>query len=146
MTQMLCMAGPDIGRGDLAEHVVELAALDEHLLDRNRFLAQKGGYVGGDGRAVARHGAELAHLAEKHGATLNFEAAVAGGIPVVKALLERPVRNGTTGDGRLAAVEQSVEWLADRSDAVEKKLRRLTLLVAAGLILSIVTFVIALSR
>jgi hypothetical protein len=46
----------------------------------------------------------------------------------------------------LAAVEQSVEWLADRSDAVEKKLRRLTLLVAAGLILSIVTFVIALSR
>jgi hypothetical protein len=67
-------------------------------------------------------------------------------LPVVKALLDRPVRNGTTGDGRLAAVEQSVEWLADRSDAVEKKLRRLTLLVAAGLILSIVTFVIALSR
>jgi homoserine dehydrogenase len=37
---------------------------------------------------LARHGAELAHLAEKHGATLNFEAAVAGGIPVVKALRE----------------------------------------------------------
>jgi hypothetical protein len=67
-------------------------------------------------------------------------------LPVVKALMDRPVRTGTTEDGRVAAIEQSVEWLADRSDAVEKKLRRLTLLVAAGLILSIVTIVIALSR
>jgi hypothetical protein len=46
----------------------------------------------------------------------------------------------------LAIVEQSVEWLAERSDAVEKRLRRLMLLVAACLILSLVTFVIALSR
>lgn len=66
-------------------------------------------------------------------------------LPVVKVLLEKPAK-GKTEDGRLAVVEQSVEWLAERSDAVEKKLRRLTLLVAAGLILSIVTFVIALSR
>jgi hypothetical protein len=66
-------------------------------------------------------------------------------LPVVKAMLEKPGRNKTE-DGRLAVVEQSVEWLAERSDAVEKKLRRLTLLVAAGLILSLVTFVIALSR
>jgi len=43
-------------------------------------------------------------------------------------------------------IRPSVEWLAERSGAVEKKLRRLTLLVAAGLILSLVTFVIALSR
>jgi len=67
-------------------------------------------------------------------------------LPVVKAMLERPASKGKTEDGRLAVVEQSVEWLAERSDAVEKKLRRLTLLVAAGLILSLVTFVIALSR
>ncbi len=66
-------------------------------------------------------------------------------LPVVKAMLEKP-SGGKTEDGRLAVVEQSVEWLADRSDAVEKKLRRLTLLVAAGLILSLVTFLIALSR
>ena len=66
-------------------------------------------------------------------------------LPVVKAMLENPAR-GKTEDGRLAVVEQSVEWLAGRSDAVEKKLRRLTLLVAVGLILSLVTFVIALSR
>ena len=66
-------------------------------------------------------------------------------LPVVKAMLERPAR-GNTGDGRLAVVEQSVEWLAERSDAVEKKLRRLTLLVAAGLLLSLVTLLIAVSR
>lgn len=66
-------------------------------------------------------------------------------LPVVKAMMEKPAR-GKTEDGRLAEVEQSVEWLAERSSAVEKKLRRLTLLVAAGLILSLVTFLIALSR
>jgi hypothetical protein len=68
-------------------------------------------------------------------------------LPVVKAILERPSRGGTVEeDGRLAVVEQSVEWLAERSDAVERKLRRLTLLVTAGLIVSLVTLVIVLSR
>lgn len=66
-------------------------------------------------------------------------------LPVVKAMLEKP-SNAKTEDGRLAIVEQSVEWLADRSDTVEKKLRRLTLLVAAGLLLSLITLAIALSR
>jgi homoserine dehydrogenase len=37
---------------------------------------------------LAVHGAELAALSEKHDATLAFEAAVAGGIPVIKALRE----------------------------------------------------------
>jgi hypothetical protein len=66
-------------------------------------------------------------------------------LPVVKAMLEKP-SGGKTEDGRLAVVEQSVEWLAARSDAVERKLRRLTLLVVAGLMMSIVTIVIVLSR
>jgi len=66
-------------------------------------------------------------------------------LPVVKAMLEKP-SGAKTEDGRLAAVEQSVEWLADRSDAVERKLRRLTLLLAAGLILSLVSLAVALSR
>lgn len=66
-------------------------------------------------------------------------------LPVVKAMLEKP-SGAKTEDGRLAAVEQSVEWLADRSDAAEKKLRRLTLLLAAGLILSLVSLAVALSR
>ena len=37
---------------------------------------------------LAVHGAELAALSEKHNVTLAFEAAVAGGIPVIKALRE----------------------------------------------------------
>jgi homoserine dehydrogenase len=37
---------------------------------------------------LAHHGASLAMLAEKHGAALNFEGAVAGGIPVVKVIRE----------------------------------------------------------
>lgn len=37
---------------------------------------------------LARHGVELAALAEEKGVILNFEASVAGGIPVIKALRE----------------------------------------------------------
>ena len=37
---------------------------------------------------LAKHGVELAALAEKHRAALNFEAAVGGAIPIVKTLRE----------------------------------------------------------
>jgi homoserine dehydrogenase len=37
---------------------------------------------------LARHGATLAALAEKHGGGLNYEAAVGGAIPIVKTLRE----------------------------------------------------------
>lgn len=37
---------------------------------------------------LARHGVALAKIAEKKGVLLNFEAAVAGGIPVIKAMRE----------------------------------------------------------
>ncbi len=37
---------------------------------------------------LAHHGGELAELAEKNGVQLRYEAAVAGGIPVIKALRE----------------------------------------------------------
>src|ERR1044071_7073376 len=42
---------------------------------------------------LAMHGAELAALAEKRGAILAFEAAMAGGIPIIKALREGLVGN-----------------------------------------------------
>jgi homoserine dehydrogenase len=42
---------------------------------------------------LSRHGPELAALAEKAGVSLNFEAAVAGGIPIVKALRESLLGN-----------------------------------------------------
>ena len=37
---------------------------------------------------LAHHGAELARLAEANGVTIGFEAAIAGGIPIVKTLRE----------------------------------------------------------
>jgi homoserine dehydrogenase len=37
---------------------------------------------------LAKHGSELAGLAEAHAVALNFEAAVAGGIPIIKTLRE----------------------------------------------------------
>jgi homoserine dehydrogenase len=37
---------------------------------------------------VAKHGLKLATLAEKHGGALNYEAAVAGAIPIIKTLRE----------------------------------------------------------
>jgi homoserine dehydrogenase len=42
---------------------------------------------------LAHHGAELARLAEANGVTIGFEAAVAGGIPIVKTLREGLVGN-----------------------------------------------------
>lgn len=43
---------------------------------------------------LAAHGAELAALAEANGVVLRFEAAVAGGIPIVKALRESFIAHG----------------------------------------------------
>jgi homoserine dehydrogenase len=43
---------------------------------------------------IAKHGLKLAALAEKHGGALNYEAAVAGAIPIVKTL-----REGLAGTG-----------------------------------------------
>ena len=45
---------------------------------------------------LAAHGPMLAALAEKHGTTIAFEAAAAGGIPVIKALREALVGNSVT--------------------------------------------------
>ena len=45
---------------------------------------------------VAIHGAELAPLAEAAGATLKFEAGVAGGVPVIKAAREALAANRIT--------------------------------------------------
>jgi homoserine dehydrogenase len=64
------------GNGDPAYSSVK-AALSRglHVVTANKAL-------------LAKHGVELAALAEENGAILNFEAAVAGGIPVIKALRE----------------------------------------------------------
>ncbi|MDX3929630.1 MAG: homoserine dehydrogenase [Shinella sp.] len=64
------------GAGDPAYSAVK-AALSRgiHVVTANKAL-------------LAAHGVELAVLAEEKGSLLNYEAAVAGGIPVIKALRE----------------------------------------------------------
>ncbi|MEM8827168.1 MAG: homoserine dehydrogenase [Pseudomonadota bacterium] len=49
-------------------------------------LAAGKGFVTANKAMVAHHGSELAALAETNAAALKYEAAVAGGIPVIKAL------------------------------------------------------------
>jgi homoserine dehydrogenase len=64
------------GEEGVAKDAVEAALrAGKHVVTANKAL-------------LAHHGAALAALAEKHGAALNFEAAVAGGIPVVKVIRE----------------------------------------------------------
>ncbi|HET9538758.1 MAG TPA: homoserine dehydrogenase [Mesorhizobium sp.] len=64
------------GEGDPAKGSVEAAlAMGRPVVTANKAL-------------LARHGVALAKLAEKNGGALYFEAAVAGGIPIVKTLRE----------------------------------------------------------
>ncbi len=51
-------------------------------------LARGLSFVTANKALIAHHGAELAALAEQSGAALRFEAAVAGGIPIVKTVKE----------------------------------------------------------
>ncbi len=69
------------GAGDPAKQAVETAlAAGKAVVTANKAL-------------LARHGQRLAALAERHGVALNFEASVAGGIPIIKTL-----REGLNGD------------------------------------------------
>jgi homoserine dehydrogenase len=45
---------------------------------------------------IARHGVALAEMAEKRGVLLNYEAAVAGGIPVIKTMREALAGNSVS--------------------------------------------------
>src|SRR5438128_9573975 len=69
------------GESDPAKRAVEAAlAAGKSVVTANKAL-------------LARHGMALAALAEQNHVALNFEAAVAGGIPIVKTLREGLVGN-----------------------------------------------------
>ncbi|MFI5001377.1 MAG: homoserine dehydrogenase [Reyranellales bacterium] len=69
------------GSGGVARRLVQTALRSgKHVVTANKAL-------------LAMHGAEIAALAEKRGRILAFEAAVAGGIPIIKALREGLVGN-----------------------------------------------------
>ena len=64
------------GEEGVARSLVEQALrAKKHVVTANKAL-------------LARHGAALAALAERNGVSLKFEAAICGGIPIVKALRE----------------------------------------------------------
>ena len=69
------------GENGVAKSAVEAALkAGKHVVTANKAL-------------LAWHGTELARLAEKHSVALNFEAAVAGAIPVIKTLRESLAAN-----------------------------------------------------
>ncbi len=80
----------DLARLDDVDVVVELiGGADGVALALTREALRHGKPVVTANKAMlAHHGAELAALAETHGTDLGFEAAVAGGIPIVKSLRE----------------------------------------------------------
>jgi homoserine dehydrogenase len=69
------------GEDGIAKELVKMALVNgKHVVTANKAL-------------IAHHGTELARSAEAENVTLAFEAAVAGGIPIVKALREGLVGN-----------------------------------------------------
>ncbi len=56
-------------------------------------LSQGRAFVTANKAMIAHHGLELAEVAERHGVALKYEAAVAGGIPVIKGLREGAAAN-----------------------------------------------------
>ena len=78
-----------LAKGD-ADVVVELIGGEEGIARQlvETALAGKKHVVTANKALLAKHGLKLAELAEKNGVTLKFEAAAAGGIPIVKALRE----------------------------------------------------------
>lgn len=80
----------DLADADDVDVVVELiGGADGTALELVRAaLANKKHIVTANKALLAKHGVELAELAEKNNCILKYEAAVAGGIPVIKALSE----------------------------------------------------------
>jgi homoserine dehydrogenase len=74
-----------IGGADGIAHASVMAAIDagKHVVTANKAL-------------LAEHGVALARAAEDKGVSLNFEAAAAGGIPIIKTLRESLAGNTVT--------------------------------------------------
>ncbi len=79
-----------LASADNVDVVVEVIGGEDGIaLDLSRTALAGGKHVITANKAmIAHHGTELARLSEEKGAGLNYEAAVAGGIPIVKALRE----------------------------------------------------------
>ncbi len=99
--------GVDIARFDWVDDMTALAIRDDidvvvelvggadgpALALARKAIGARKGFVTANKAMIAHHGLELAEAAEAAGAPLKFEAAVAGGIPVVKGLREGTAAN-----------------------------------------------------
>src|ERR1700753_793772 len=79
-----------------ADVVVELIGGDEGVARQLVETALSNGkhVVTANKALLAKHGLALAKLAEANGVTLKFEAAAAGGIPIIKSLRESLIAHG----------------------------------------------------
>jgi homoserine dehydrogenase len=78
-----------------ADVIIELIGGEEGVAKELaiKTLSNKKHLITANKAMIAAHGKELNDLAEKNGVMLMFEAAVAGGIPVIKAIRESLVAN-----------------------------------------------------
>lgn len=98
-----------------ADIVVELAGgIDPALAWIELALSSGADVVTANKALIASHGPRLAELAERFGAQLNFEAAVAGAIPII-----RPLRESLAGDNIvrvMGIVNGSTNFILDRME------------------------------
>ncbi|MEH3047481.1 homoserine dehydrogenase [Sphingomonas adhaesiva] len=98
--------GIDLSRFDWIDDTAAMADVDADVMVEliggsdgpalalaRRTLAAGKGLVTANKALLAHHGLELARAAETNGAALKFEAAVAGGIPVIKGLRDGAAAN-----------------------------------------------------
>ena len=121
-TDLNALHDPDI------DVVVELIGGEDRALELVRRALQGGQSVVTANKAVlARHGGELLGLAQTQGAALGFEAAVAGGVPVLGALMRglaanrvqevAGIVNGTSNYVLTAMAQHGVSFQAALSQA-----------------------------
>jgi homoserine dehydrogenase len=80
--------------GDIDVYVELLGGDDDPAMASVKAALEAGHHVVTANKALlAKHGVELALIAEEKGVILNFEAAVAGGIPIIKTMREALTSN-----------------------------------------------------
>ncbi len=88
----------DMARSDTIDVLVELiGGEDGDAFEATQAALDAGKHIVTANKAmIAKHGVELAAQAEQGGLLLNFEAAVAGGIPIIKVMRESLTANHIT--------------------------------------------------
>jgi homoserine dehydrogenase len=107
----------DLARDPELDVLVELIGGTSVAYDLVKLAIQQGKHVVTANKAlIAEHGNELTALAESAGVQIRFEAAVAGGIPIIKALRESMTANNVSevagiinGTGNFILTEMSTK-------------------------------------